>query len=250
MTSPKLVAFIIGAGPHIGKSLTSRFREKGYSVAIGSRSPDNAPQEEGILPVAVDASKPESIQAAFTRVTTELGPPNAVVYNAASLVFPPNKQDPLGLDLAAFQSTSALGLNVFAAAQQAVIGFRAINNSEAPKAFIVTGNLLPFLSATPGYFSLGVQKSIEARLIEYFYNSYKQEGLRYVFTSRIMLSSTRCSFHYATLVSSTGGIPPPEEFAQSGPAHAKVYDELIHSEPRSWDYRFTLDGEPATQVAA
>ena len=39
MSSTNLVAFILGAGTHIGSVVTAQLREKGYRVALGSRNP-------------------------------------------------------------------------------------------------------------------------------------------------------------------------------------------------------------------
>ena len=77
-----LVAFIIGAGPHVGAAVGTILKQNGYRIALGSRNPkiDNE-TEEGFYPVKVDASSYESIQAAFRTVNAELGPPNVVICN-------------------------------------------------------------------------------------------------------------------------------------------------------------------------
>ncbi|EDR10835.1 uncharacterized protein LACBIDRAFT_315701 [Laccaria bicolor S238N-H82] len=223
-----LVAFIIGAGPHIGAAVGTILKQNGYRVALGSRNPKTDKEtEEGFYPVKVDASSSESIQAAFQAVNAELGPPNVVIYNAASFVPLPTPEDPLSLHLESFQSSTAVGLGVFAAAQQAITGFRSGVHKDSPKAFIVTGNLLPFVSALPAYTSLDIQKVVAARLVETFATAYKDD----------------IRFYFASLVSPSGELPKGD-FPKSAETHAQVYWELINSRTQgNWDHRFTLDGK-------
>ena len=76
-----LVAFIIGAGPHVGAAVGTILKQNGYRVALGSRNPKIDETETGFHRVKVDASSSENIQAAFQAVNAELGPPNVVIYN-------------------------------------------------------------------------------------------------------------------------------------------------------------------------
>ena len=76
-----LVAFIIGAGPHVGAAVGTILKQNGYRVALGSRNPKIDETETGFHPVKVDVSSFESIQAAFQTVNAELGPPDVVIYN-------------------------------------------------------------------------------------------------------------------------------------------------------------------------
>lgn len=80
MVSP--VAFIIGNGSNVGKSVAHHFKKNGYAVAVGSRNPDlEAAKQYDLLPITIDSSNLTSVQEAFSRINTELGPPNVVVYN-------------------------------------------------------------------------------------------------------------------------------------------------------------------------
>ena len=98
---------------------------------------------------------------------------------AASFLPLPTPEDPLSLPLESFQSSTAVGLGVFAAAQQAITGFRSGVHKDSPKAFIVTVNLLPFTSVLPPCTFLDVQKVVSARLVEAFAAAYKND-IRYV----------------------------------------------------------------------
>jgi hypothetical protein len=65
---------------------------------------------------------------------------------------------------------------VYAAAQHAVAGFR--NLKEGPRAFIVTGNLLPFVPPMTPFFALNIQKRIAAAVVEQGATSYEKDGFR------------------------------------------------------------------------
>ncbi|KAF9007249.1 hypothetical protein BDZ89DRAFT_1120102 [Hymenopellis radicata] len=228
--SSKLVAVIIGAGSNVGGSVAQTLAKQNYQVAVGARTTrDKVP--EGYYPFSVDVTKPESIKPAFEKVVADIGPPNVVIFNAATLV-PADAEDPLSFPLSKFNQGHTVTESFYIAAQEALASFRSPVHKESPKAFIVTGNLLAFVPAaanTAPQFGLGLQKRSEAYLTELFHNVYGIEGIR---------------FHYAHLVSAEGGIPPYTDFLTSGAAHAKAYAHLINAPaPEAWDYRFTSDGE-------
>ncbi|KAK0502424.1 hypothetical protein EDD18DRAFT_691235 [Armillaria luteobubalina] len=224
-----LVALILGAGPNVGHHVAKTLQSQKYKVALGSRNPDvDALKKEGFFPVKVDITLPDSVSAAYKAVSTQLGTPNVVVFNAATWHHPEVETDPLSLTLEDFKRTLAVTTSVYSVAQDALKGFRSLTSG--PKTFIVTGNVLPFLPHdNTAMYDLQTLKVVEAHLIEVFYNAYIKEDIR---------------FHFALLVSPEGGIPAYSDFLKSGPSHAKVYWELISSkEPKGWDYRFTIDGK-------
>ncbi len=79
---------ILGAGPRVGLGIAKKFQSEGYKVALGSRCPNAMMLEsQGFLPIIVDTSKTENIEAAFAEVRRRFGvAPNVVVYNGK--VFP------------------------------------------------------------------------------------------------------------------------------------------------------------------
>jgi len=85
MSSTKLVAFILGAGTHIGSAVATQLRENGYRVALGSRNPSPTPDDDAYFTVKVDVQSRESIEEAFDTVVHKLGPVNVVIYNDMSL---------------------------------------------------------------------------------------------------------------------------------------------------------------------
>ncbi|KAJ7719457.1 hypothetical protein B0H14DRAFT_2412253 [Mycena olivaceomarginata] len=209
-----LIAFIIGSGPNIGQHTAAALKAKGYQVALGSRKPlPDELRKEGYLSVIVDAEKPESVKAAFADVNKRLGPPNAVIFNAATFVAVPRPDDPLSLPVEVLETQNAVSLSVFVAAQEAVRGFRsdALKGTGALKTFIVTGNPLPWMPTV--FRSLSIQKLANWRLMQIFASAYAAENIR---------------FYYACLVGENGGLLEPfDDFLTSGPQHAKVYSDLV-----------------------
>ncbi|KAJ7099379.1 hypothetical protein B0H15DRAFT_944788 [Mycena belliarum] len=230
-----LTAFVIGAGTNVGMHVAAAFKAKGYRVALASRNPDvDALKKEGYFPVALDVQNIGSVQGAFAAVNKELGPPSVVVFNVASVEPPPASDDPLSLGVKGLAKHVDMSLAMFAAAQEAVTGFRAAANKGAKCTFIATGNPLPWavpplplMVATVG---LNIQKTIEWRILDICTAAYAKEKFR---------------FYFATLVAEDGGILDPlSDFFTSGPQHAQVYLDLITREEQAdWDYRFTLDAK-------
>ncbi|KAJ7468662.1 hypothetical protein FB451DRAFT_378494 [Mycena latifolia] len=229
-----LTAFIIGSGANIGKNTAAALKAKGYRVALGSRKPAfDQVKKEGYYPVVIDAASPESIKTAFETVNKELGPPNVVIYNAAAAGATPSvPDDPLTLSVESFAQQTTFAVGVFAAAQEALRGFRSEVHKDSQKTFIVTGNPLPWVpDAFPHMIGWHIQKIIGWRLMEHFASAYAKEKIR---------------FYYATLVNEeTGGVLDPlKDFFTSGPQHAQVYLDLITREDQAeWDYRFTLKAQ-------
>ncbi|KAF9071807.1 hypothetical protein BDP27DRAFT_1418628 [Rhodocollybia butyracea] len=236
MSTP-LVALIIGSGPNVGAHVAQKLKTEGYRVAVGSRNPDSeAFERQGLLPVPVDGTDSKSIKDAFKLVRDHLGEPNVVVYNLSLYVPPKSPNDPLSVSAEGFAKTCSVGSGVLVAAQEALDSFRSSKSSKAPKVFISTGNLLPFIKKTfPHFYALDLQKGIMATTMQYANQFYTEEGFR---------------FHYATLVGPDGGIPNLASdakegfFTTGGPAHAEAYWNLIsRAEAETWDYRFTYDGK-------
>jgi NAD(P)-dependent dehydrogenase (short-subunit alcohol dehydrogenase family) len=82
--APKTI-IVLGAGPGIGYSVAKKFKAEGYEVAVGSRKPDaDKAKAEGFLPITVDLTDLQSVEAAFALVNEKFGAPNVVVYNGIS----------------------------------------------------------------------------------------------------------------------------------------------------------------------
>ena len=80
-------ALIVGAGQGLSASLARLFAAEGMKVAIAARNTEKlAPlcTETGAKAYACDASDPAAVAALFTVVTSDLGAPDVVVYNASN----------------------------------------------------------------------------------------------------------------------------------------------------------------------
>ena len=86
MTKP--VCAIVGIGPKNGAAFARAFSSRGYALALLSRSTglsDELVDELGdARAFACDAADPDALAATFAAVRDELGPVDALVYNAGS----------------------------------------------------------------------------------------------------------------------------------------------------------------------
>jgi len=84
----KPVCAVVGVGPGNGAALARRFSKEGYALALLARSTGFCEQLAAELGDArafeCDASLPESVERAFSRVAEEMGEIDALVYNAGS----------------------------------------------------------------------------------------------------------------------------------------------------------------------
>ena len=81
------VAVVVGAGPGLGAALARRFSDGGYRVAVARRQTDDITglaEEIGGKAYACDAADHTSVTALFEGVTSDLGTPTLVSYNAGA----------------------------------------------------------------------------------------------------------------------------------------------------------------------
>ncbi|KAI0138571.1 hypothetical protein F4776DRAFT_59400 [Hypoxylon sp. NC0597] len=235
------VALILGAGPRIGASVAKKFASDGYKVAVASRSGNGTKNIEGVLSLKADFSKPDSVPALFDAVKAEFHAfPNVVVYNAATLTNPPDKDSVLSVP--AENVASDLNVNTvsaYVAAQQAIRGWQTLPK-ETKKTFIYTGNILNVsVLPVPQFLDLGMGKAASAFWIGVADASYTTQGFRQVPRSRapcvpfLILPFSR--FHYADERQadgkSIGG-------ALDGPAHGEFYAQLANHEDVPWHATF------------
>jgi len=77
----KRIALILGAGPNIGQSVAKEFKDKGYRVAVTSRSADPKASSSEDLSIQADLSHPEAASEVFEKVKSTWGVPHVVIYN-------------------------------------------------------------------------------------------------------------------------------------------------------------------------
>lgn len=87
-------ALIVGTGPGLGSSLAKRFAEAGMAVAVAAR---NTKKLDGLLSdlqtmglraqsFGCDATDEQSVKRLFALVTSQIGPPDLVVYNVEHFI--------------------------------------------------------------------------------------------------------------------------------------------------------------------
>lgn len=176
----KSIVLILGAGPRVGTSVAETFANNGYNVAVASRSGSGTKTEKGFLSLKADFTKPDSIPALFDAVKAEFhAAPSVVVYNAAALTNPPDKDSIFSISA----ENVALDLNVntispYVAAQQAVKGWETLPK-DTKKTFIYTGNALNVsVLPVPMMLDLGMGKSASAYWIGVADTLYSARGSR------------------------------------------------------------------------
>lgn len=183
--SPKPLALILGAGSNNGAALTTTFLSLGYQIALASRSgtnPSPSSSSKDILSLQADFSSPSSIPSLFSRIRSELHTsPSVVVYNAAALTPPPDKDSVLSLPVDQFvKDLNVNSVSPYVAAQEAVRGWEELGEVQGVnKTFIYTGNKLNETILPVGdLITLGVGKNASAYWIGLADELYKSKGYR------------------------------------------------------------------------
>jgi len=220
------VVLILGAGPRVGASVAEKFASNGYQVVVASRSGTDTKTANGFLSLKADFTKPDSIPALFDAVKTEFHTsPSVVIYNAAALTNPPDKDSVLSVSA----DSVALDLNVntvspYVAAQQAVNGWETLPN-ETKKTFIYTGNILNLsIVPMPMMLDLGMGKSASAFWIGLADATYSARGFRFFYADE------------------RHGDGQNKGMLLDGAAHGEFYAQLAnHEENVPWQATFVKD---------
>ncbi|KAI0438096.1 hypothetical protein F4803DRAFT_113776 [Xylaria telfairii] len=212
--APTPIALILGSGPRIGAAVAQKFASNGYKVVVASRGGTGGKTPEGYLSLKADFTKPDSVPALFDAVKAEFNsPPSAVIYNAASLTSPPDKDSALSIPVE--NVVSDLNVNTvspYIAAQQAIAGWETLP-ADIKKTFIFTGNYLNVVvKPVPVFTNLGMGKAASAFWIGVADGTYSARGYR---------------FFYADERAADGG---SKGAAIDGPAHADFFEQLANHE--------------------
>jgi NAD(P)-dependent dehydrogenase (short-subunit alcohol dehydrogenase family) len=81
MSSTSPVVLILGSGSNVGNHVAQTFAEKGYKVALASRSLKEEDSRPDRVHISSDFSDPQSVIKTFSKVRESLGVPSVVVYN-------------------------------------------------------------------------------------------------------------------------------------------------------------------------
>jgi NADP-dependent 3-hydroxy acid dehydrogenase YdfG len=156
------VCAIVGVGPGNGAAFARRFAEGGYRVALLSRNRaylDRLASEiDGAAAYAYDAADAASAARVFPRIEQELGPVEALLYNAGGGHF--GSMDEVGLDeLEADWRINTYGLLV--ACQQVVPQMRAAGGGS----IVVTGATAA-VKHSPGFTAFTSAKAAQRALAQ------------------------------------------------------------------------------------
>lgn len=202
------VVLILGSGPRVGQSVAKAFASKGYAVAVAARSVKEEDSSDEQLNIKSDFSNPSDVADVFAKVRKTLGIPSVVVYNAASATFSPPGQ-PFAIPFDSFvRDITVNTLSVFAAAQQAVLGFAELP-ADSPRTFLYTGNILN-VTPLPQFLEMGAGKSASAHMMMAAAAEYKDKGFK---------------FYYVDERKPDGSAA----FKINGDAHAKIFWELTQA---------------------
>lgn len=174
------IVLILGSGPRVGTAVSETFAANGYEVAMAARKGIDSKTDKGYLSLKADFNNPESIPAVFHAVKKEFGAaPSVVIYNAAALTPPPDKDSALSIPVGSFAEN--LNVNVispYAAAQEAVKGWDTLP-AGGSKLFIYTGNAQNgMIIPMPMILNLGVGKAASAHWVGFADGAYKAQGYR------------------------------------------------------------------------
>ena len=85
------VCVVVGVGPGNGAAFVRRFAEEGYKVGMIARTPGVMDELAAELPVAkpylCDVGNAEALEKAFAQIAADLGPIDALIYNAGKGVW-------------------------------------------------------------------------------------------------------------------------------------------------------------------
>jgi NAD(P)-dependent dehydrogenase (short-subunit alcohol dehydrogenase family) len=79
------IILIFGFGPRLGAGIARAFANKGYKVAVVSRTNKAIEPGDGYLWIQADMSDAFSVEGVFTTVRNKLGIPSVVVYNGKNI---------------------------------------------------------------------------------------------------------------------------------------------------------------------
>ncbi|KAI1421288.1 NAD(P)-binding protein [Xylaria sp. FL1777] len=212
MSSP--VALILGVGARTGVFIADGFVADGYKVAIASRKGTGSKNEKGILSLKADFSDPKSIPVLFDAVKAEFKTvPSVVVYHAAAVTPPPDKDSVLSITTESVASDFNVNtISPYTAAQQAIAGWETLPEG-TKKTFIFTGSILnTVILPVPLMQNLGMGKSATAYWIGLADTLYAAKGYR---------------FFYADERYEDGKAKAAK---LDGPAHAEFYTQLAKQE--------------------
>ncbi|KAK7756777.1 hypothetical protein SLS62_001220 [Diatrype stigma] len=187
MTKSDRTLVTIGAGPGIGRAVTSLFATKRYkNVALIARNKEQLALEQRaiedsvgpgvkVTTYALDVVDSDALVKALDNVEAELGKPECIFYNAARVL--PSEllvHDVKDLEYDFKINVSAL----YVCVQRMIPRLLELSkeDSEAKPALIVTSSMLP-LNPIPQLFALSLVKAAQRNLMQSLSMTYGSQGL-------------------------------------------------------------------------
>lgn len=172
----KVVA-VIGMGPGVSLAVARKFAREGYSVAAVARRADALKEQVDALAgggatargYAADSGDPASIAAALSRVATDMGDPDVLVYNAAGVRFKPLAE----LSAEEFNADLRVSVGGALSASQAVL---PAMRKKGQGSLLFTGGGFAF-EPMPALASLGVGKAGIRNLAFSLFADLKDSGI-------------------------------------------------------------------------
>lgn len=166
---------VIGAGPGIGRAVAARFAREGLPVALVARRAESVRDvastlrefDVPVVELVADCTDEISLRTALDKAAVELGPPDAVVYNAAII-----QADGVG-DLTARAHLDAYAVNVVGAHTTAA--HVAPGMAERGRGTIIVTGGMP--APVPGYVSLSVGKAAVRTLLRLVAEEFGSSGV-------------------------------------------------------------------------
>ncbi|RYP04083.1 hypothetical protein DL764_004677 [Monosporascus ibericus] len=186
-SSPACLEVTIGAGPGIGRAVTSLFASKRYNnVALIGRRADQLSIEKSAIEEAVgpqakvkiyalDVVDSAALSKALENIEAELGKPGCIFYNAAR-VLPSELLTHAVEDMEYDFKINVSALYVCAQRVIPRLLQLAKSETEAMPALIVTSSMLP-LNPIPQLFALSLVKAAQRNLMQSLSMAYASQGI-------------------------------------------------------------------------
>ncbi|KAH7142848.1 hypothetical protein B0J13DRAFT_503209 [Dactylonectria estremocensis] len=178
---------IIGAGPGIGRSVTSLFASNRYNkIALLARRDEQLQLEKAAVEAAVshpvtiktyvvDVSDGDALVSAMDKIDADLGQPEVVFYNAARVLVSNFFEHPVKEIEYDFKIT-VTSLYQLAGREIPRLVKLAQSDATSRPAFIVTSSLLP-KEPEPELFALSLTKGAQWNLVKSLYKQFGPQGV-------------------------------------------------------------------------
>ncbi|KAI0163529.1 hypothetical protein BJ166DRAFT_526584 [Pestalotiopsis sp. NC0098] len=187
MSPQNKTLLVIGAGPGIGRSVTTLFASKAYAnVALFARGADGLVSEKKAVEESVganvkvktyqvDVADPEALRKALEESDADFGKPDCVFYNAARV----QPSELLTHDLKEIEYDFKINVSgLYTVSQHYIPHLLDLTktDSEARPALLITSSCLP-LHPVPQFFALSLVKAAQRNMAQSMHMTYASQGV-------------------------------------------------------------------------